>query len=151
MFAFLISVVLIAICIIPIAAGMQALDSVPLPQQASSEEGNIFYFSIYIAIGLLILAIATAVLLSIFQVIVNPKGAMKGLISFAILVVVFIIFYSMADAVGSGTLADTIDKFNISSTISKIIGAAINLTLLVGLCSIVLMIGLEIWNYFKNA
>jgi hypothetical protein len=151
MFAFLVAVILIVIAVIPIIGGMDALAAVPQPKQASSEEGNIFYTAIYIAIGLFILAVAAAVLLSLFQVIVNPKAAMKGLISFAILVVLFIIFYSMSEAAGTGSLAVTIDKFNISGTTSKVIGAAIRLTILVGISSIVLMIGMELRNYFKNS
>ncbi|TAK41519.1 MAG: hypothetical protein EPO28_08465 [Saprospiraceae bacterium] len=151
MFAFIIAVVLIAICIIPIVGGMQALDSVPQPQQASSEEGNIFYAAIYISIALFIIAVAAAVLLSLFQVIVNPKAAMKGLISFAILVVIFILFYSMSDAASSGSLAQTIEKFGISAVTSKVIGASIALTILIGISSIALIIVMEIRNYFKNS
>ncbi|MFQ5445979.1 MAG: hypothetical protein ACE5FF_03525 [Saprospiraceae bacterium] len=151
LFAFLTALVLIIIAIIPILGGMDALSSIPQQQQAYAEEGSIFYPAIYIAIALFVLAVAAAVLLSLYQVVVNPKAAMKGLISFAVLVVLFIIFYSISDVAGSVSLAETIDKFHISDTISKVIGASIKLTLLVGISSIVLMVGMEIWNYFKNS
>jgi hypothetical protein len=151
MFAFMGAVILIVIVIIPIISGMGALESVPPAKQAFSEEGNMFYPALYVAVSLFILAVAAAVLLSLYQVVVNPKAAMKSLIAFAILLVLFIVFYFMADAAGSGSLAKTIDKFNVSGTTSKVIGASIRLTILVGISSIVLMIGLEIRNYFKNS
>ncbi len=151
MFAFLGAVILIVIAIIPIIGGMDSLESVPPAQQAFSEEGNIFFPALYIAVALFILAVAAAVLLSLYQVVVNPKAAMKGLIAFAILLVLFIIFYSMADGAGSGSLAKTIEKFNVSTTISKIIGASIRLTIMVGISSILLMVGMEVRNYFKNS
>jgi hypothetical protein len=148
--AFLVAVVVILISIIPIFGGLEAFDAIPEKQRAYSSEGGIFSTAIYLTVILFILAIAAAVLLSIFQVVVHPKAAVKGLIVFGVLVALMIVFYAMADAKGSGSLAETIERFGISDNTSRFIGAGLRLTLLLGVGSIVIAVLLEIRNFFKN-
>ncbi|MCB0519968.1 MAG: hypothetical protein H6577_23955 [Lewinellaceae bacterium] len=150
-FALLASLVFILIAVIPILMGLSAFDSLPdNNQRAFSEEGNIFRPGLVLSVALLVVAVALAILLSLFKVLTNPKNAMKGLISFAVMAVLFIIFYSISDAGMEGPLAATIQRFNVSETISKVISAGISLTLLLTVGSIAIIVILEVWNYFKN-
>ncbi len=150
MIAFLGAAAVIVIALIPIIAGMEAFGSIPEAQQAYAAEGNMFLTAIYLTAGLLVLAVAAALLLSLFQVLKNPKGAIRSLISFGVLLVLFFVFFSMADGTAAGSLGDTLAKFNISDTVSKFIGAGIRLTLLLGLGSVFLIVAMEIWNYIKS-
>ena len=149
-FAFLAALVLIIIAIIPIIGGMEALSSIPDKEQAFAPEGDIFYTALYITAALFVIAVAAAILLSVYNIIRNPKESTRGLIAFGVLLVLFFVFYAMADADASGSLKQTMETFKITPGVSKLIGASIRLTLLLGLGSVVLMVVLEIWNYFKT-
>jgi len=148
--AFLATVVVLIITLIPILSGLDAFNSVPEPQQSYSNEGKIFNTGIYLAALLLIIGIITAILFSVLQVVTHPKASMKSLIALGIIAVIFIALYAISDAKGTGSLAQTIERFSLSDTISKIVGAGIQLTILLGIGSIILAIFLEVWNYFKN-
>jgi len=138
------------ISLIPIFAGISDFNSVPAEQQAHSEQGNIFMTGIYLSIGLMIIAGIAIVFLSLFQVVTDPKASMKAIISFAAIMVLFFILYSMADAHGTGSLATTIENFKISDSISKIVSGGINLSLFMFVGGCGLAVVLEILNFFKN-
>ncbi len=150
MFAFLAALAFVIIAIIPIFSGIDALTMLPEKEQAFAPEGDIFYPALYITATLFVIAVAAAILLSIYNIIRTPKGSIVGLIAFGALIVLFLIFYATADADASGSLKQTMETFKITPGVSKLIGASIRLTLLLGLGSVLLMIVLEIWNYFKT-
>jgi hypothetical protein len=148
--AFLATVVFILIVIVPIILGLEAFDAVPQERQAYAEEGNIFQIGLMLAVILLAVGIIAAILFSLFQVASNPKGAMKGLLAFGAVIVLFFILYAMASGTGTGSLVETIEKFGISESVVKMVGAGISLTLTLGGVAIFSMVAMEIWNYFKN-
>lgn len=148
--AFALFVVCVVIAMIPILSGMTAFSAVAPEKQAYSEEGSIFLAGLYLSVILLILAVIIAIVLSLFQVVSNPKGSTKALISFGITAVAFLILYLLTDPKGTGSVADTVEKFAISDGISKIIGGGLQLSVLMLLGSVVITILMEIWNYFKN-
>lgn len=150
LFAFLAALAFVIIAIIPIFSGIDALTMLPEKEQAFAPEGDIFYPALYITATLFVIAVAAAILLSIYNIIRTPKGSIVGLIAFGALIVLFLIFYATADADASGSLKQTMETFKITPGVSKLIGASIRLTLLLGLGSVLLMIVLEIWNYFKT-
>jgi hypothetical protein len=140
------AVACVLITIIPIISGASALDALPDKQQAYAPEGDIFYVGIYVTVVLMVISVALAVLLSVFKVALNPKGALKGLISFAILVIVFVILYSSV----SGEIPENLMKFEITESIFKMVGSGIAMTLILGLGSVLLIFIMEVWNFFKN-
>jgi len=148
--AFALFVVCVVISIIPIFGGLDSFSSLPVEKQSSSDEGNIFMAGIYLSVVLLVVATLVAVLLSIWQVVSNPKASMKALISFGIVLVLFFVLYSMANAKGDGSLAITIERFGISDNISKIVSGGIQLSVLLLIGSFIITIVMEIWNFFKN-
>ncbi|GEM_PF-6786008 len=148
--AFLAVVVLFVIALIPIFSGLSAFNGIPTEQQAFSEEGSIFSLGILISIGLLILTILTTLVLSLFQVIGNPGAAKKGLISFGVVIILFVILYSMTDTNVVGSLRTTMDTFKISDSIFSTISGGIQLSLVMLVGLVALAIVMEIWGYFKN-
>ncbi|MFT5646750.1 MAG: hypothetical protein ACI976_001433 [Aureispira sp.] len=66
---------------------------------------SIFNFGLYTTYGLFVIACALVVLFSIINVIKNPKGSVKGVVGFVILLVIFFITYSMGDGVLTEVLA----------------------------------------------
>ena len=148
--AFLAVVVLFAISVLPIITGVSAFSEIPTERQAFSPEGGIFKVGIYIAIGLLILAVIVTLLLSLLQIAANPKEAKKGLISFGIVAVLFVIFFAMTNTDVSGSLGTTVENFKVSDSIFKVISGGIQLSLLMLVGVVVIVILMEIWGYFKN-
>jgi uncharacterized membrane protein len=148
--AFLATLVVVVISIIPIISGLESFSSVPTAQQSYAKEGDIFYTGLYLTALLFAIAVIATILLSIFQVINNPKASSKSLIALGILAVVFIILFMVTDAKGTGSLAQTIERFSVTDSISKIIGAGLQLTVIMFIGSLILAVVLEIWNYFKN-
>jgi phosphoglycerol transferase MdoB-like AlkP superfamily enzyme len=150
LFAFLLAAVVIVVSMIPIFSGLEDFNNVPTAQQSYAPESNIFLVAIYLTATLLVIAVAAAILLSVFQVLKNPKGAIRSLISFAALIAVFIILFAISGGDDTGSLADTVTKFNISDTISKMIGSGLRLTMILGAGSVLMIIAMEAWNYFKT-
>ncbi len=148
--AFALVVVCVVISMIPIFGGLSDFSNVPVEQQSYAPESGIFLAGIYISVGLLVVAIIIAILLSVLQVATNPKASTKALISFGITAVAFFVLYSMADAKGTGSLANTIQNFNISEGVSKLIGGGLQLSVIMLIGSFIIAIIMEIWNYFKN-
>ncbi len=138
------------ITLIPVFAGLSDFNNVAVEKQAYSSEGDIFLTGIYLSIGLMIIAAIAILFLSLFQVASDPKASMKAIISFVVVLVLFFIFYSMADVNGTGSLAQTIEKFSISENISKTVGGGITLSVFLLVGAFVLTVLMEIWNFFKN-
>ncbi len=148
--AFLATVVVLVITLIPILSGLDKFNSVPEAQQSYSNEGNMFNTGIYLTAILLVIGVVAILLFSIFEVVKNPKGSLKSLIALGVLAIIFVILFSIADADAAGSLGENIARFNIPASISKIISAGISLTMVLGAGAVILAIALEVWNYFKN-
>jgi hypothetical protein len=88
--------------------------------------------------------------MSVMGVLKNPKAARKGAIAFGATLIVFAIFYAMADAKGSGSLALTIEKNQISEGVSKTISAGLNMCLILAIGSVIVAVIMEAINFFKN-
>lgn len=66
---------------------------------------SIFNFGLYTTYGLIFLACLLVIVFSIVNVIKNPKGSVKGVIGFGVLLVIFFITYSMGDGLLTEALA----------------------------------------------
>lgn len=66
---------------------------------------NIFNFGLYTTYFLIVVACALVALFSIINVAKNPKGSIKGVAGFGILLVIFFITYSMGDGLLTEALA----------------------------------------------
>ncbi len=136
--------------IIPIFSGLSAFSSVPAERQAYGPESEIFLPGIYISYWMLIVAVVVALILAIYQVVSNPKGSIKALITVGVVAVAFFLLYTLADPKGTGSVAQTVESSGISDGVSKLIGGGLQLSIWMLLGSVVITILMEIWNYFKN-
>lgn len=66
---------------------------------------GIFNFGLYTTYALIIIACAAVALFSIVNVAKNPKGSIKGVAGFAVLIVIFFITHSMGDGLLTEQLA----------------------------------------------
>jgi hypothetical protein len=110
---------------------------------------NGFNFGLYLAIVLIIIAAAAWVLFGIYRLASHPASALKGIIPFALIVVLFIILYASSTAETTGRIWETAQQFNITEGISKLISGA--LWTAVGLIGVALLALLfsEIRNALK--
>ncbi|RMG85061.1 MAG: hypothetical protein D6714_06730 [Bacteroidetes bacterium] len=128
------------------SSGLEAFNAIPEKEQPASPEGNIFLFGIYAAVALVALCILALLAFGIYQMITNPKEAVKGIIGVVILAVIFGIAYATSSDEISSTW-NTEDV--ITPAISKYVGASIRTTgILIGI-SILAFIASEIRNFFK--
>lgn len=115
----------------------------------SSQEFNFFNAAIAIPMVLIILAVASLVIFGVLALVSDPKGSMKFLISGAVVLVLFFVFYSISDSESTGKIFELIQKNDIGEGTSKFISGGIKTTLLLIVLSIVSAIGGEVYNIFK--
>ena len=85
----------------------------------------------------------------VLALVSDPKGSMKFLISGAVVLVLFFVFYSISDSESTGKIFELIQKNDIGEGTSKFISGGIKTTLLLIVLSIVSAIGGEVYNIFK--
>jgi len=126
--------------------------SADLNEIMKTTEGATFNFfdpAIYIVIGLIVVALLTAVFFGIKGLATNPKGSMKFLLGSLGLVLLFFILYSTADVESSGKIAELSEKFNVGDVVSKFISGGVK-TALIGICfAVISAIVMEVMNLFK--
>lgn len=88
-------------------------------------EINVFNLGLKLTIVLIIVALISWVVFGILTMVSNPTRSVKSAIPFAMIVVLFIILYATATAESSGKIFETIQKFNITDNISKLISGAL--------------------------
>jgi len=121
--ALLLGVIISAIFLMGAIGGAEEFEA--LGKEAKKQSNN-FNFGLYAGVYLPIIALIIAAVFGILQMISNPKGSLKGIAGLIALAVVFFILYSMADAAGSPSMQATLEKFDVSDKISKMISGALN-------------------------
>lgn len=108
-----------------------------------------FNFGLYLAIVLIIIAAAAWILFGVYRFASHPASSIKGIIPFAIIVVLFFILYASSTAETSGRIWETAQQFNISEGVSKLISGALwTAVALIGLALVILLFS-EIRNALK--
>jgi hypothetical protein len=90
-----------------------------------------------------------AVLFGIYQMVTNPKAAIKAIIGIAILLVLFFALYSTSSPESTGIVANAVEKFGITDGQSQFISAGIKSTLILGGLAALAFVVSEITNLFK--
>ncbi len=139
----LVAVLIIVAFYLTASGGMDEFDMLPKAEWYTTK---IFNIGLGGAIFLLVLALAAWVIFSVVNIVRNPKGSLLSLISFIGLVVLFFIFYSMADGDVSAPLYE---KFGITSNQSKLISAGLNTTLVTLAGAVLAFFGSEVRNFFR--
>ncbi len=114
-------------------------------------EINFFNFTLYLAVYLVFFALIVWLLVEAFNLLMNLKGSYKFLISFVLVVIVYIIFYSTANANEGGRMAELMADpvYNLTPTYSRHISAGLWTTVVMFVLSIVAFVGSEIIGMFK--
>jgi len=144
--AFGLGAVVIVIYYISIMSGLDEFNSLSADDRATT---GIFNLGLQATGVLLIICAAAMILFGIYHVITNPKGAIKGIIGVAVLVILFFILYSMAVPETSGIVGNAASDFNLTDVQSKIISAALRSTLIIGALAVLAFVVSEISNFFK--
>lgn len=94
------------------------------------EEGTIVDIMIYVAYGLLGLAIVVAVIMPLINSISDPKSLLGGLLG----IVFLLIIYGIAYAISQGDVTSVYMKFGVDEGLSRMVGASIiSMYLLLGI------------------
>lgn len=157
LFAIALGVIVVALYLITVLSGLSSAGysvSDDLVQVLKSNTGETFGFfdlGLKLTIALIAIAIIAAVLFGIYQLLTNLKGSMKGLIGIAVIIGLFFALYSTAntDLEQGNAIVNTLQKFNITENISKIIGGSLKTTIIMAVIAIASMFLLEIYNMFK--
>lgn len=98
---------------------------------------------------LLVVAIAAMLIFAVLHLATNFKSSLKWIVALAVLAGLFFAFKSMATPEVSGSIVETMRKFNISESLGNSISGAINITGLLLAVAIISMIVMEVLNFFK--
>ncbi len=112
---------------------------------------DFFNFTLYFAVFLIFFALFVWFLVEAFNLFKNVKGSYRSLISFAVIIIVYLIFYFTANTNEGGRMAELMADpiYNLTATSSKHISAGLWTTVTLFIVSIVAFVGSEIFSMFK--
>lgn len=110
---------------------------------------DFFNPAISVVVFLVVVALACAVIFGLLGLFSDLKGSMKFLIGLALVVVLFLILYSTADAETTGRLGMLSEKFDVSGNVSKLITAGVKTAVFSIIIAAVSAAIMEIMNLFK--
>jgi len=110
---------------------------------------SFFNTGLGLTIGLIIFAVAIAIIFGLIQILSSPKASLKGIIGVAVIAILFFLLSSSATAETTGKIGELVQRFDISDSISKFISGGLSTTLILAGIAVVIMVLGEIWNLFK--
>lgn len=112
---------------------------------------DFFNFTLWAAIVLTFVALIIWLVFEAFGLVLNLKNSYKFLISFAVIIVLYILFYSTANANEGGRMAELMADpvYSLTPTVSKHISAGLWTTFTMFVVSIVAFVGSEIVSMLK--
>ena len=147
LFAFIIGLVFILIFIVPVITGLpEGFTLLPDEEQTAT---SVFDVGLKAAMVLLVAAVIITILASLLSLIKNPKGAVKGIIALAILLVIMFVLYSMSADEDGNRVQAALAEFNVSSALSQWISAFMKGSFIMVLGAVLIAIVGEIINIFK--
>lgn len=105
-----------------------------------------FNFGLMTAIALSVICALFMIAFGLFQIASDPKGSLKGIITFGLLVGLFAVLYSTADPTLSPA---TTKEFGLTDGTSKMISGAMLTTLFLLGATGLAFVASEIRNFFK--
>ncbi len=144
--AFGLGFVVIAIFVFSVSSGIDAFDALPEEDQGNS---TVFDLGIKMTIVLFVICAGAALLFALYDVATNPKAAIKGIISFIVLGVLFAILYNTSEVETSGPVAASVEKFGLTDNASKLVSAGIKSTLILAGIAVAAFVISEVRNLFK--
>ena len=156
MVGFLLGVGLVLLTILTVIGGIRNAGyeigddfNAMMKSEGNTETFDFFDLVAWIPTVLVIAIIGIILLFGIKQIIDNPKGSIKILGGFAVVLVLAFIFYSMSDAETAGKIGELHEKFSVSETASKWISGGLKSVLTLLGAGLLLIVLSEIRNLFK--
>ncbi len=146
--AFGLGLVIVVLMLIFIFSGVSDFEAIP-ETDVSRYDTSIFDFGMYGAAFLAFACAAAAVIFGIYQVATNPKGALKGLLGLAAVIILLLILYSTADADTAMLAAQAKDGFFVEEGQSKFITGAIATALIMAGGAVLALAVSEVLSFFK--
>lgn len=94
-------------------------------------------------------AFVLAVLFGLKNLISSPKGSIKAIIAFAVILILFFILYTTSVAESSGKIGELVQRFDVNETASKLISGGIKTVGILAAGAVVIMVVSELRNLFK--
>ena len=110
---------------------------------------NFFNPGLKLTAGLIILGAAAWALFGIYHLVTAPKNSLKFLLGFGLMVVLFIIFYSISQSETGGKIYSLLQREGIGEGTSKFISAGIKTALTLGALAVASWAVSEVRNFFK--
>jgi len=137
------------VSVISILTILGGLDGYNMLQEDQQDTTQIFDVAIASGIILTIVAFATAILFGLYQVIINPKGAIQSILGLVVIFGLFFIFYATATPESSGPIYQDIQDGKLTDNVSNWITGGLATTLIIFGATIFAFIFSEIRNVFK--
>lgn len=144
--AFGLGLLVIIIFMVSVMSGIEGFDALSKEDQYAT---SIFDMGIWLTLALFVICTVAAVLFAIYQMVTNPKAALKGIVALVVIAVIFGVLYSMSAAETTGPVAEAVEEFGLTENQSKMVSAGIKSTLLLGGVAVAAFIISEIRNLFK--
>ncbi|TVR83879.1 MAG: hypothetical protein EA409_02210 [Saprospirales bacterium] len=145
--AFSLGLIIVLIFFFTITANVDAFE---MMNEEDQKTATLFDFGLRATIFLIFLNAVIAVLFGLWFLVKEPKRSIKMIIGFALVLIIGFIAYSSADPGFDGPMLTTLERFNISEGVSKLISAGLSTTLILGgLAAFAIVVG-EVINIFKN-
>ena len=146
--AFGLGLAIVVLMLIFIFSGVSAFEAIP-ENDVSRYDTSIFDFGMYGAVFLIIACAVAAIIFGIYQVATNPKGALKGLLGLAAVIVLVLILYSTADPDTEMLAIQARDGFFVDPGQSKFITGAIATALIMAAGAVLALAVSEVLSFFK--
>ena len=150
--AMIVAVLILALFLININSGMNSMGFDSNTNLIDYKDKiNFFNNTLLIAIYMIFIAAIVWILFGLYNLIMNPKGSMKFLISLIVVVVLYFVFYSTATVEQSGRLGELLSDpaYHVDANITKHISAGLKTMLSLFGLSILSLIVSEVISFFK--
>ncbi len=157
--AFGLGLVIILIFIIngfPKASALESELGMTLSEVKAEDRGdwNFFNFGLNAALVLIVVAALGMLLFGVFQIATNFKNSIKGVVAFAVLVILFFVLKASASGEATGSLVGAIEKFmesgaDFSENTLKGISAGLYTALIMIVAAAASFVYSEVTSFFK--
>jgi len=153
--ALLLGLFAIAVTLFSITSGIKGAgystsdDLNTILKNTTDQTFDFFNPGVYMVAILLGAALLLWAIFALRGLISNPKGSMKFIIGFLILLALLFALYSMSENETTGKIAELLQRESVSESTSKFISAGVKGTVILGVLTAAAMILFEIRNLFK--
>lgn len=144
----------VIITVVFLATVLSNVGEFTMMEEEKQDKTTIFNFGLYGAIALTFIAAIAMALFGIYHVVADFKGSIKGILGFAVLLVVFFVAYSTATTDVSPYIQGAIENFEkggaeFTGQNMKFISGGITTTLVLLAVAALAFIVSEVTNLFK--